>query len=217
MGLLWRALIWLGSMPSIFHFTDIDNLGAILDAGALRCHRDAPTVVDVGNQSIKGNRRMIEVACGRGGKVCDYVPFYFATRSPMLYSIMCGNVEGVSSDQSRLLYFVSSTEAAYSAGLDCVFTDGNAAVSITEFDHDPANLATLVDWEVMKLTIWRNTDEDPDRRRRRMAEFLIYDSAPLELFSEIGVASSGAEKEIASIVASAGLDLEIRRRPGWYF
>lgn len=50
-----------------------------------------------------------------------------------------------------------------------------------------------------------------------MAEFLIYESAPLELFSEIGVANSGAEREIASIVASAGLDLEIRRRPDWYF
>lgn len=204
-------------MPSIFHFTDIDNLGAILDAGALRCHRDAATAVDVGNQSIKDNRRRIEVECGPGGKVCDYVPFYFATRSPMLYSIICGNVDGVSSDQSRLLYFVSSTEAAYDAELDCVFTDGNAAVSITEFDHNPASLATLVDWEVMKLTIWRNTDEDPDRRRRRMAEFLIYDSAPLEIFSEIGVANSEIENEIAPMISDAGLSLRIRRRPGWYF
>jgi hypothetical protein len=204
-------------MPPIYHFTDVDNLGAILDAAALKCHRAAPTVVDVGNQSIKGNRQMIEVGCGRRGKVCDYVPFYFATRSPMLYSIICGNVEGVSSDQSRLLYFVSSTEAAYDAGVDCVFTDGNAAVSITGFDHDPANLATVVDWDVMKLRIWKNTDEDPDRRRRRMAEFLIHDSVPLELFTEIGVASSEVERKIASVVAEAGCDIAVRRRSGWYF
>jgi hypothetical protein len=204
-------------MPPIYHFTDVDNLGAILNSGSLKCHRAAPTVVDVGNQSIKGNRQTIEVDCGRGGKVCDYVPFYFATRSPMLYSIICGNVDGVSSDQSRLLYFVSSTEAAYDAGLDCVFTDGNAAVSITSFDSDPNNLATLVDWEVMKLRIWKNTDEDPDRRRRRMAEFLIHDSVPLGLFTEIGVVSSEVEGEIASIVAEAGWDIAVRRRSGWYF
>jgi hypothetical protein len=156
-------------MPPIYHFTDFDNLESILEARALQCHRDAPTAVDVGNQSIKGNRQLIDVDCGLGDKVCDYVPFYFATRSPMLFSIKSGNVEGVSPNQRRLLYFVSSTEAAYDAGLDCVFTDGNAAMSITEFDDDPANLATLVDWEVMELTYWANTDEDPDRRRRRMA------------------------------------------------
>ena len=89
----------------------------------------------------------------------------------MLSSIIHDRVEGVSSDQRRLVYFASSTELAYGAGLDCVFTDGNAAVHITEFDDDPANLQTLVDWPVMELTYWHNTDEDPDRRRRRMAEF----------------------------------------------
>lgn len=50
-----------------------------------------------------------------------------------------------------------------------------------------------------------------------MAEFLIYDAAPLELFTEIGAANAGVEKEIAPIVAGAGRDSDIRRRPGWYF
>jgi hypothetical protein len=112
-------------MPRIFHFTDIDNLGGILDVGALQCHRDAPTKVEVGN-----------VGCGPGGMVCDYVPFYFAPRSPMMYTIIGGNVEGVSTDQSRLIYFVGSTEAVYEAGLSCVYTDGNAAVLITKFCGD---------------------------------------------------------------------------------
>ena len=93
-------------MPAIFHFTDIGNVESILDSGALKCHRDATTVVDVGNRSIKGNRSTIEVDCGMGGKVCDYVPFYFAPCSPMLSSIIHGNVEGVSPDQRRLVYFV---------------------------------------------------------------------------------------------------------------
>jgi hypothetical protein len=54
--------------------------------------------------------------------VCEYVPFYFAPRSPMMYTIMMGSVEGVSTDLSRLIYFVSSTEAVYGAGLPCVYT-----------------------------------------------------------------------------------------------
>ena len=120
-------------MPPIYHFTDIDNLGGILEVGALQCHRDAPTEVEVGNVDIKASRKHRRVSCGPGGMVCDYVPFYFAPLSPMMYTIMRGNVEGVSTDLSRLIYFVSSTEAVYDAGLDCVYTDGNAAVLITEF------------------------------------------------------------------------------------
>jgi hypothetical protein len=42
----------------------------------------------------------------------------------MLFSIKPGNVLGVSSDQRGIVYLVSSTEAAYAAGLRCVFTDG---------------------------------------------------------------------------------------------
>ena len=97
----------------------------------LRCHRSAPTKVDVGDTSIKSRRTRITVPCGPGGRVGDYVPFYYAPRSPMLYSIQCGNVPGVDPDQRRLIYIVSSTEAAYGAGLRCVFTDGNTATAFT--------------------------------------------------------------------------------------
>jgi hypothetical protein len=205
-------------MPPIYHFTDFDNLEPILAAGALQCHRQAPTNVDVGDQAIKGNRTWIAVDCGPGGVVCDYVPFYFATRSPMLFSIKCGNVAGVRPNQRRLLYFVSSTEAAYDAGLDCVFSDGNAAAySITSFKDDPQELDTHVDWAVMKLGMWNNTNEDPDRRRRRMAEFLIHDSVPLELFTAIAVTDVDVQKAVASIVEKAGWDVAVIRRPGWYF
>lgn len=67
----------------------------------------------------------------------------------MLFSIKCGNVQGVDPDQARLVYLVSSTEAMYEARLECV-TDGNAAVYITEFDDDPASMATHVDWAIMR-------------------------------------------------------------------
>lgn len=205
-------------MPPIYHFTDYDNLESIFDAGCLQCHRDAPSGVDVGDQAIKGNRQWIDVGCGPGGKVCDYVPFYFATRSPMLFKIKCGGVEGVSSDQSRLVYFVSSTEAAYDADLECVFSDGNAgAYSITTFEDDRQKLASHVDWEVITLRIWRNTDEDPDRRRRRMAEFLIHDSVPLDLITQVGVTDAEVQRGVAAIASEGGWDVAVRRRPGWYF
>jgi hypothetical protein len=136
-------------------------------------------VVDVGDASIKSRRALIDVKCGPGGKVCDYVPFYYAPRSPMLYSIICGNVPDVDPDQRRLVDVLSSTEAAYEAGLACVFTDGNAATAFTEFHDDPAKLDHVVDWPLMRARYWFNTPDDPDRRRRRMAEFLVHRSLPL--------------------------------------
>jgi hypothetical protein len=205
-------------MPLIYHFTDIDNLPSILEAGALTCHRDAPTAVDIGNQGIKNNRQTVNVPCGPGGKVGDYVPFYYAPRSPMLNSIMHGNVEGVSSDQRRLVYFVSSTERAFSAGLQCVFTDGNAGTfHITKFEDDPQKLQSHVDWPLMKKTYWANTPEDGDRVRRRMAEFLIHDSAPLDLFLGIAVMNATVDAKVTAMLEQAGRDLRVVRRSGWYF
>ena len=127
----WSGPGKLLALPQIYHFTDVANLPEILAAGELRCHRIARTVVDVGDASIKSRRGLINVTCGPRGKVCDYVPFYYAARSPMLYSIMCGNVPDGNPDQRRLVYLVSSTEAVYEAGLACVFTDGNAATAFT--------------------------------------------------------------------------------------
>jgi hypothetical protein len=204
-------------MTSIYHFTDFANLEGIFESGALRCHRVAPVAVDVGNQSIKDNRSRRAVDCRPGGMVGDYVPFYYAPRSPMLFSIKCGNVDGVSPNQRRLVYLASSTEAVYAAGLDCVITDGNAAVYITTFSDDPAGLEMMIDWPLMRATIWRNTDEDPDRRRRRMAEFLIHDALPLDLVSEIAVMDARVQPHVAALAASNGLSIPVAIRRNWYF
>lgn len=153
---------------------------------------------------------------GPGGKVCDYVPFYFAPCSPMLFSIKCGNVQGVDPNQARLVYLVSSTETMYDAGLECVFTDGNAAVHITAFDDDPAKMATHVDWPIMREKYWANTPEDGDRRRRRMAEFLVHKQVPLRLLSGIGVYNAESKQAVEETLAG-GWDIAVRVRRMWYF
>lgn len=188
----------------------------MLGDGVVVCSRDAPTKVDIGNREIKDNRTSIDVPCGPCGKVCNYVPFYFAPRSPMLYSIKCGNVQGVEPNQTRLVYLVSSTEAMYEAGLECVFTDGNAAVYITEFDDDPANMATHVDWDIMREKYWANTLEDGDRRRRRMAEFLVHEKVPLQVFGEIGVHDVQMKRALEGTL-KGDWNIAVRVRRSWYF
>jgi hypothetical protein len=204
-------------LPAIYHFTDVENLESILTAGVVRAHRTSPCVVDIADDAIKDRRTRVDVPCGPGGRVCDYVPFYFAPRSPMLFRIKCGGVEGVSSDQRRIVYFVSSTEAALDAGRSCVFTDGNAAAAFTAFYDNPGLLSEVVDWPLMKVRYWSNTPEDNDRRRRRGAEFLVHEALPLGLIVEIGVYDADVRSDVARAVREAGAAIAVRVRSDWYF
>src|SRR4051812_19135854 len=177
----------------------------------------ADCTVDVADASIKARRMSKRVPCGPGGVVGDYVPFYFAPRSPMLYRIQRGGVESVSSDPARLVYVVSSTEAVIDAGLGYVFTDGNAAAAFTEFHDDAERLEEVVDWALMRATMWANTPEDPDRRRRRGAEFLVHRALPFELVDELCVYDAATWSAAAAAADDAGWDVVVRIRRGWYF
>jgi hypothetical protein len=204
-------------MARIYHFTDLANIAAILAAGELRCHGTADCAVDVADATIKSRRMTKRVPCGPGGTVGDYVPFYFAPRSPMMFRIQRGGVEDVSSDPSRLVYLVSSTEAVIEARHAYAFTDGNAAAAFTEFHADADRLADVVDWRLMKATMWANTPDDPDRRRRRGAEFLVHRALPFDLVEELGVHDAAAGSAVEARVAEAGWEILVRIRPGWYF
>lgn len=201
-------------MSRIYHFTDVGNIEGIVTSGRVLAHTGAPCRVDIGDQSIKSRRTTIRVPVGPSGFVGDYVPFYFAARSPMLFSIQCGNVAGVSAEQRRLAYLVSDTEDAYAAGLACVFTDGNASAAISEFRDDRETLAEHIDWPLMKARQWANTNEDPDRRRRRGAEFLIHEAVPLEVVRGIAVYDQSMQAQVAATVGEA-LPVVVRR--DWYF
>lgn len=205
------------AVPAIYHFTDIENLAPILAAGELRCHSTANCSVDVADATIKSRRMSKRVPCGPRGTVGEYVPFYFAPRSPMLFRIQRGGVEDVSSDPARLVYVVSSTEAVLEAGHAYVFTDGNAAAAFTDFHDDAEQLGDLVDWQLMKATQWANTADDPDRRRRRGAEFLIHEALPFELVQELGVCDAAARSAVVAAAADAGWDVAVHIRANWYF
>src|SRR6266536_1743246 len=95
-------------------------------------------------------RTTIEVGCGPGGVVGDYVPFYFAPRSPMLYRLHREHAEGKGDGQRPLIYVVAASERLIAAGLPCVFSDGNAAHRLTRFSANLVEMAERVDWELME-------------------------------------------------------------------
>lgn len=91
-------------MTPIYHITHGRNLAAIIAAGGLWCDAQIAarglTPLGIAHQHIKERRKQRIVPCAAGGTLADYVPFYFAPRSPMLYAIHSGYVERYDGGQS---------------------------------------------------------------------------------------------------------------------
>jgi hypothetical protein len=75
----------------------------------------------------------VQVPLAPYGCVADYVPFYFAPRSPMLYKLHKGGVPNYTGGQDPLVYLVSSAEAVAATGASFVFSDGNCAATAEKF------------------------------------------------------------------------------------
>lgn len=207
-------------MTAIYHITHIRNLQNILADGGLWCDRIVSernlAHIGIAHQHIKDRRTQKAVHCAPGGRVADYVPFYFAPRSPMLFSIHKGNIEGYQDGQRPILHLVSSAEAVQSAGLVFTFTDGHAEMDISRFFTSLQSLEEI-DWKVMHSNFWANTLEDGDRKRRRQAEFLVRQFFPFALFETIGVFNQSMARQVSALLQPLSQKPVIRVQPAWYY
>lgn len=208
----------------LYHFTHVDNLPSIYRAESLRCDvtaRRGLLGVEVGATDIKERRRQRVVPIAPGGHVGDYVPFYFAPRSPMLFRIACDrrdSIQGRYQGGDRpLIYLVTKVGDVVDAELEWVATDGNAVTATTEFTSDLRALETLVDWPLMGAELWRNTEEDPDRQRRRLAEFLVHRRVPLSVIRGIATHDDRHATQVRAIMTGHPLADRIVVKPGWYY
>jgi hypothetical protein len=204
----------------LYHFTHINNLPLILAADGLRTcgslRQAGVNYKDVAYSTLQDRRAKTYVPCGRYGTLHDYVPFYFCPLSPMLFTISKGNVPGYDEGTRPLIFFVSTAQAVQQAGLPFVFTDGHGIMDYTGF-YDDLNQLHQVDWPLMKATMWKSTEADPDRKRRRSAEFLVHDFMPLNLITHIGTRSPLIQATVLARLSSIARHPEVLVRPGWYY
>lgn len=202
----------------LYHFTHVRNLESIVRSGSLRADAGVgrALVVEVADADIKHRRRTCRVDAGPGGVVGDYVPFYFAPRSPMLYRISCGGVTGYAEGQDPLVYVLSSVNAIVQRRLAFAFSDGNCSAAFTRFFDDLDDL-DQVDWALMNERYWANTAEDGDRRRRRGAEFLVHVAVPWEAVPRVGARTTATARQARSILDRFGRSTPVEVRREWYF
>ena len=204
----------------VFHITHITNLPTILSQGGLwcdsECTRQGVVPVNIAYTDLKAARATTRVPVCRQGTLADYVPFYFAPRSPMLYVIHRGGVAGYSAGQEPVIHLVVEMDAIRERGLPFAFTDGHAAIPFSQFFEDWNDLSRI-DWALMKAMYWNNTDEDGDRKRRRQAELLVHRFFPWELVREIGVCTEAIKEQVERLLARSSHKPTVNVVPNWYY
>jgi hypothetical protein len=207
-------------MP-IYHITHINNLSSILNLGGLvansRLKQEKINYQDIAYGHIQDRRGRTPVPCSGGGYLHDYVPFYFAPRSPMLYAINKGTVSSYQEGQNSVIYLVTDINTIEAEGLDFAFTDGHAAMDYTSFFTNLEDLEYEIDWDIMEEKYWRDTDDDPDRKRRRQAEFLVYRFFPWQLIHEIGVINAGIQARVKEILQGFDIQTPVKICSQWYY
>jgi hypothetical protein len=207
-------------MTAVFHITHIKNIESILKQGGLCCDSIVGErnlgPVEIAYTDLKGRRASRVVPIAPGGTLSDYVPFYFAPRSPMLYVISKGGVPGYSAGQAQVLHLVASAEQIEQSNLKFVFTDGHAYMAFSQFFNNLVNLNQL-DWNIMREKYWNDTAEDGDRMRRRNAEFLVHRFLPWSLITEIGVMNDRIARDLTTILEPTAYRPKVTVCPHWYY
>ena len=196
----------------IFRFLHIDNLEVCLHRGALHAPNHPPddggVYRTIHNQDIQAHRRVRRIPCGPGGVIHDYGSFYFGPRSPMLFQLHTGRVEGYRQGQEPLIYLVSSAQAVEGSGAQFVLSDGHGIAAFTDWYDDLRDLDN-VDWDTVTARYWADTVDDMDRQRRKQAEFLVHGQCDWALIETIGVLNNKMKRTVEQVMA--GFDGALRR------
>jgi hypothetical protein len=159
--------------------------------------------------------------------VHDYVPFYFAPRSPMLRAIEGGRVDGCTWRQADIVHFETAVDRLTANENRFVFFDRNATLQFSTPFTDLADLDQIA-WDLLTESpaldgfckYWHSVVSNPgyaEQMERRQAEFLIRDRVPLESFLRIGVIDVQRRDEARAILQAAGVNLPVEIKTDWYF
>jgi len=190
---------------TVSHFTHIENLPEILEHGLLSTNEKDR--LGIGHNTIAYNdiqcrRAEMQVPCGTGGLVHDYVPLYFCIRSPMLNAVVTNKI----ADEQLIVYleFPISIMDRYSY----VFTDASAnTFDPPNFFTDPSDL-NRIDWNAVQTWKWSSKhDEGNNRpiRQRKMAELLIHRHLPITEILRVVVWNNTFKEDVVKIFDEAGL------------
>lgn len=183
----------------LYHIVHIDRLPSILSEGSLLCdaavrQRSLPGTM-IGMSQIKERRLNATLSSCPGLHVGDCVPFYFCSRSVMLYVISRRNSSDITyhGGQENIVHFVFDlnqvVDWAQKKDRRFAFTTSNAG-SYYFIDYNDLSSLNQIDWDAVNSTQWQQCKDN------KQAEFLLEQSISLELLESIGVYSDRLKSQV---------------------
>ena len=206
--------------PKIYHIVHADRLPSILAENGLLsdaevARRSLPGTT-IGMNNIKQRRLRLPLSSHSALHVGDCVPFYFCSRSVMLYVLYMGNLPALNyhGGQEPIVHLEADLRRtvawAEEQGLRWAFTTSNAG---SRFFDDYSDLAQLdkIDWNAVQARDWQQCKEG------KQAEFLIEQQFPWELVSRIGVQSMPVCRQVRAALGSTAHKPPVKISRNWYY
>jgi hypothetical protein len=209
---------WLNSENArIFRISHVNSVPWILDHG-FHCASSEikdPAYVQIGKPELIHARADWSIGKAPGGKLTDYVSFYFTPSSLMLFNISTGRSVPKRPNDEIVIFTVSLREIA-EAGRAFVFTNQHAnSVGTKQFN----SLEGLdqISWDLLQNRDFKTDEENPAKQLRYQAEALIHREVPPAFLKGIACHSNEVSKKVAAMVAARGLQIPVKTITEWYF
>lgn len=203
----------------LYRITHIDNLDFILKSKTIccsNCKNSDPNFIGIGDSSLIQSRKARQIPIIPKGDFSGYVAFYFGARSPMLYNIQNGYNNVTKRKPEDIIYLITSFASVKESESEFVFTDGHGYHNLSQFFNKEIDLKE-VDWKTVNLVRWNDTEEDPDRKRKKQAEFLIYNEVPLSMIKAIVVYNENAKTNILTKLAKNNIECNVVVKSNYYY
>lgn len=205
--------------PKIYHIVHVDKLQSIVDSGGLFSDSEVIRLgfggTTVGMNKIK--QRRLNLALNTYPNLCvgECVPFYFCSRSIMLYmmSVQSSSME-YQGGQDNIIHLeadlMSSINWADKNNKRWVFTSSNAGSRYFEDTNNIKNLSQL-NWDAINAKYWTDVIEE------KQAEFLCEQSFAWELVEKIGVLNQTTYQQVQSIIQNLQCKPQLEIKEDWYY
>ena len=205
--------------PKIYHIVHHDNLPSIVADGHIwsdaEMQQRNPSMV-IGMGSIKA-RRLNELRLSSHPDlfVGACTPFYFCSRSIMLYMIHMRNSElTYQGGQQPIVHLEADLKTvvnwANQYGVRWAFSLSNAGAYYFEDRCDLSQLDQL-NWNAIRTNDWR------EHKNGKQAEFLLEQAFPWHLVERIGVYGQAQVEPVNTALAGATHRPTIEIKPDWYY
>lgn len=189
------------------HWQNVEYI--LLNGLCCREHTNAdPNYINIGHGQLISDRHNHPIALPNTGNLGEYVPFYFAGHTPMLYLIMNGYKGVTMRPQKDIVFLVFKLETIENSDLEYIFTDRNAKIAIANF-YDDLNDLEQLRWDIIKSKEWKNDESNLSRQDFKQAEFLIKNHVPVKYIHAIVVKNEERKLYFEELLTKLALDIKV--------